>query len=251
MRAETPGVTAASPSFLRQWIGAPGAVVASWTGGGAMVIGGFVAAGVGLTQRPSMVMAYASALFLSLVGAAAGFVHGSALAYLGRPPGMKTSAVLADMARGAIWALPVLAFALILSPILALGPAAVVAGQPLLIGAAAVAAMFGALICTWAFTEGWRAARQATDRWPDHRWGLPLVFATLAVLLILFEMQRPAIWWTDLRVTYLGAVLLALGATLWLAIPVEYAGLHLLHRWQHRRDPRIGAPAASAPPAAR
>jgi hypothetical protein len=168
-----------------------------------------------------------------MVGAAAGFVHGSALAYLGRPPGMKTSAVLADIARGAIWSLPVLAFALILAPIIALGPAAVVTRQPLLIGAAAIAAMFGALTLAWAIAEGWRAARQATDRWPEHRWGLPLVFATLALLLILFETQRPAIWWTDIRVTYLGAVLLALGATLWLAIPVEYAGLHFLHRWQH------------------
>jgi hypothetical protein len=234
MRAETPGLTAvASPSFLRQWIGAPGRVVASWTGGGAVFIGGFLAAGVGLIQQPSMVMAYASALFLGMVGAAAGFVHGSALAYLGRPPGMKTSAVLADIARGAIWSLPVLAFALILAPIIALGPAAVVTRQPLLIGAAAIAAMFGALTLAWAIAEGWRAARQATDRWPEHRWGLPLVFATLALLLILFETQRPAIWWTDIRVTYLGAVLLALGATLWLAIPVEYAGLHFLHRWQH------------------
>ena len=79
---------------------------------------------------------------------------------------------------------------------LALGPAAVIARQPLLIGAAAIAAMFGALTCAWAIAEGWRAARQATDRWPEHRWGLPLVFATLALLLILFEMQRPAIWWT-------------------------------------------------------
>jgi hypothetical protein len=233
MLATTPEANgAAAIGFLKRGMDAPGRVVASWTCGGAIFFGGFLAAGVGLIQQSSMMMSYSGDLMLGGIGALAGLVHGSALAVLGRPRDTRALAVVADILRGAIWAVPLLAFGLVLAPVIALGAAAVVMSQPLLIGAAVVAALFGALICVWAAAEGWQALRRACQRWPEHRWGIPLVSTTALVLLVAFVTRRPAIWWTDVHVTQLGAVLLALGATLWLAVPVEYVGLHLLHRWR-------------------
>jgi hypothetical protein len=213
-------------------------IIASWTAGGAIFFGGYVAVAMGLANQGEIMMGYGGYLFLAGIGAVAGFVHGSALAVLGRAPDTPAAASVRGIARGVFWALPLLVFALILSPIIALGSAAVAMRQPLLMGVAAVAAIAGAGICAWAAVEGWQALVRACDRWPEHRWGIPMVLVTLLVLLVAFVAQRPQIWWTDIQVTQIGAILLALGATLWLAIPVEYLALHLLHRWQGpSRDP--------------
>jgi hypothetical protein len=225
-----PGGSTARAAGPEWQMGSTSRVVVSWTAGGAVFFGGFFAVGMALASRGDIVMSYGGDLVLSGVGALAGFVHGSALAVLGRRRGERAGAVAADIARAALLGIPLLLFALVLSPIIALGAAAIVMGLPLMMAAAAMAAAPAALMCGWAVVEGGKALKRAFDRWPEHRWGLPLVSVTLAALLLAFVARRPEIWFTQLRVTELGAVLLALGATLWLAVPVEAGSLHLLRR---------------------
>jgi len=52
-----------------------------------------------------------------------------------------------------------------------------------------------------------------------------------AVLATAFVTVRPQIWWTDVRVAGVGALILAFGATVWIALPVVIAGLGLMHRF--------------------
>ena len=50
------------------------------------------------------------------------------------------------------------------------------------------------------------------------------------VLAVLFVHYRPGIWGTDLRVTGIGALILALVSTIWIALPIIVVLLHYLHR---------------------
>jgi hypothetical protein len=84
----------------------------------------------------------------------------------------------------------------------------------------------------WATVEGLEGLRGAMIRWPERRPGVPLVLTVFVTLLALFVWRRPEIWFTDLRVSALGAAFLALGATVWIALPVVVFVLHFLHQWR-------------------
>src|SRR5690606_21925282 len=66
------------------------------------------------------------------------------------------------------------------------------------------------------------------------RFGTALVAATYAALLVLFLAKRPELWGLRLRVTEVGAVLLATSLTLWLVGPAVTFAL--------RYARKIGAP---------
>jgi hypothetical protein len=51
-----------------------------------------------------------------------------------------------------------------------------------------------------------------------------------AVLVTRFLASPPEIWFTQFRVTTAGAVILAFGASVWIALPVMIALLGLAHR---------------------
>jgi len=70
----------------------------------------------------------------------------------------------------------------------------------------------------------------AWQRWPDLRIASIVISVVFAVLATVFVTSHPQIWWTDVRVTGAGALILALGATIWIALPVVVAGLSLMHR---------------------
>jgi hypothetical protein len=71
-----------------------------------------------------------------------------------------------------------------------------------------------------------------------------LVAATFAALLVTFVADRPVLWGMQLRVTELGAVLLAAFATLWIGGPVVTVALHAVHNVPRLREAteRPGAP---------
>ncbi len=51
-----------------------------------------------------------------------------------------------------------------------------------------------------------------------------------ALFAVVFVRYHPEFWLTEFRVTGLGSLILALVATLWIALPVIVVVLHYLHR---------------------
>ena len=103
---------------------------------------------------------------------------------------------------------------------------------PIQIGSAA-AWVAGIAISAWGAVEGWRAFRATYDRWNESASGTILLSVTFALLAYAFTRTNPEIWGTDVRVVGVGAVILAFGATIWIALPVVAVTLHLLKRWRN------------------
>jgi hypothetical protein len=82
-----------------------------------------------------------------------------------------------------------------------------------------VAWVIGVGLITYAAVTGWRALAGAYARWEEKQFGTGLVAATFAALLVLFLAKRPELWGIHLRLTEVGAVLLAVSMTLWLVGP--------------------------------
>ena len=96
---------------------------------------------------------------------------------------------------------------------------------------------------------GWRGARRAFARWPERRLGALILAGILAILAVGFVLEQPALWGTDVQVKGLGALILALGATVWIALPVVLAVLHGAHRlFGDRLFPEADANANSSAP---
>ena len=205
-------------------------VIVSWTLAGGIVAGGFLLALAtwGSPATASAVVPTAPILFA--MGAAAGLVHGTLLAYLGRPDPArgrtpKETALLA--AGGLLLGAPV---ALVTAGWISLLATTAALQRPFTRLMAWAAVGVGALFALWAVTEGLRALRNALARWPASRTGTVILTVILAVLVLVFHRLRPEIWFTDVRVTGAGAVALAFVATLWIAAPVVVLGLSLVGR---------------------
>jgi hypothetical protein len=99
------------------------------------------------------------------------------------------------------------------------------------------------VLCAAAVVQGVRALRTAYVRWPDARLGTLLAAVAFGFLLVSFLSEPPVLWGTNLRVTGVGALLLAAGVSAWIASPVIVLTLQLLHRrWLWK--PQAGAPRA-------
>ncbi len=201
----------------------------SWALAGGILAGGLLPFSVAVAGTASSGAAPASVTILFVLGALAGIVHGGILAYLARDVSLGRGAAFRSVLLAAglvlVLALPFWFVALHLAltgPFLARGmpPAAGVA----------LSWLVGVAVCGWAAVEGWHGLRTAFLRWPERRPGSLVLAATLAFLATRFLMERPAIWGTDIQLKGLGAVILALGATLWIALPVVLAALHGAHR---------------------
>ncbi|HUG39279.1 MAG TPA: hypothetical protein VMM12_02280 [Longimicrobiales bacterium] len=208
----------------------------AWTLAGGMVAGGFLVTSVALAGGTSS-HGGLSVTPLFVLGALAGMVHGGALGFLGRYPHETGVDALRSTARGALVALPAAAICWGLALMIALTPSFAGSRRWDLLLAASLAWVAGIAICLWAAYEGWRRMRRVFARWPEHRAGTLILLGVLTLLLVRFFAEHPTIWWTDLRVTGIGAFVLALGATVWIALPVVVLALRLFHRgvdrWQH------------------
>lgn len=195
-------------------------VVVSWTLAGGITAGGFLLAAMtwGEAKSAGMILPVTPVLFA--MGAAAGFAHGSLLAYLGRPPDLLRAAAARTIGYSVVSLVFGIPVAAVLAGWIALGTATTNVPGLGPRAAALAAAVLGSLVLAWAVLEGLKALRNALDRWPQARLGTAILSVTLAFLVVLFHRIRPEIWFTDLRVTGLGAVVLAFAATLWIAAPV-------------------------------
>jgi hypothetical protein len=210
--------------------GFPGRVALSWT-----VAGGFVG-GVLLVDAMIAGVADSSSLpymgtALFGLGAVAGFVHGSILGLAGRPDGISNAQAIRAIEVAALWALPLLLVAWVAALWLAMTAVALEVGSRSILFGALIGWAGGILAAAWAAMAGVRALSNALGRWPEHRPGALLISHTFVGLLVAFVVIRPEIWWTDFRVSSVGAVVLAIGATFWIVIPVIVVVLHFLHQW--------------------
>jgi hypothetical protein len=225
--------TGAAPgTALKRDVGLAGRVVVSWTLGGGLAVGGFLVAGMTLAGRLSGSGLLLAAAALYVIGAVLGFGHGAALGYLGRPTDVSPRQALVQIAMGALYALPALIVGFLAAGWIAMTSVALYIGKPLPLVGAAVGWFVGLAIVATAATSGVQALRNGYARWPERALGTGLVAATFAALLVLFLADRPELWGLRLRVTEIGAVLLAAVGAFWIAGPVVTVALRLRRRLQ-------------------
>ena len=208
----------------------PAAVAISWSLATGMLLGGAAVVWMIATDRMSGHLLLLGSAVLFAIGAVVGLVHGVILGIAGRPEGTTPG----EAARAMLHGLFYYPFGLLLS----WAAAGWVAAMPLallghhVIGAVISALAWVAMAATTYFagSTGLHALRLAYRRWPDRVPGTILVGVTLVALLVAFAIQPPTIWFTDVRLTYPGAIVLALGATFWFYGPIITAGLAVLRR---------------------
>jgi hypothetical protein len=211
-------------------VGFVGRLLLAWTMAGGVVFGGFMSALMALMDPGRSTVDATAGLSLFAFGMVAGWAHGAMLAWFGRPRTTRAEECLFRLAHGVMLAVPGAFVAAVLSLSIASGPAAWQAGRAVYWLGSAASSLIALGICAWASVLGVRALRNALHRWPERRPGLVIAFLSGLLLVVLFVLRRPEIWWTDIRVTSLGAVLLAVGVTIWVAVPLEVLVLHWVYR---------------------
>jgi hypothetical protein len=233
--------TAAVPgTAVKRDIGLSGRVVVSWTLGGGLAVGGFLVAGMTLAGKLSGSGLLLAAAALYAIGALLGFAHGAALGFMGRPETVTAREATGRIGMAALYALPALIVGFLAAGWIAMTSVALYIGKPLPLVGAAVGWVVGLVILLVAAVSGVQALKNAYARWPERRVGTVLVAATYAALLVVFLADRPELWGLRLRVTEVGAVLLAAVGAFWIAGPVVTIALGLRRRLQ-------GAPALQLP----
>ena len=221
------GTTATVP---QRGLELPAAVAISWSLATGMLLGGAAVVAMIATDRMSGHLLLLGSALLFALGAVLGLVHGVILGVAGRPEGTTPRQAMNAMVHGLFY----YPFGLLLS----WAVAGWVAAMPLalighhILGAAISALAWVAMAATvyFAGSTGLHALTLAYRRWPDRLPGTIMVGATLAALLVAFAIQPPTIWFTDIRLTYPGAVALALGATFWFYGPIITIGLAVLRK---------------------
>lgn len=223
-----------------------GRVALSWALAGGVLAGGFFLLSVALSATASSSSVPGATTVLFFLGGLAGLVHGGILGYLARDPARTRQHALGSVALAG-------------GGLLVLGPLAWFVALHLALtvpfwsrgffarGGVSLSWLLGIGLCLWAALEGWSALRRAFARWPERRLGSVLLTVILAVLMVRFFSERPAIWGTDIQVKGMGALILALGATVWIAFPVVLALLHGGHKLLGDRFPAAEGASTTGP----
>lgn len=208
-----------------------GRIVVSWTATGGVTAGGML---IGLTalasaEEAQVLLPLAPVLFL--LGAVAGLLHGAVLAYVGRPLTVSGRAAVGRIFLSFLGVLPALVVGWVVAAWISLTGAVLAIRGASTIALTSIGWVAGLALCFWAASEGWHGVERAFTRWPESRPGAILISGSLAILALTFVLHRPPIGHTNLRLTGLGAVILAIVATIWIATPLVIVSLHYLHKW--------------------
>jgi hypothetical protein len=226
------GTTDTQTLFRRLDIGLPGWTVLTWSVAGGIVMGGLLVVVLQATNVVDPLEAGTLAEFLFVFGAALGAIHGAVLGVVGRPEGSSLGRSLRSEGLALLLMIPVL----IASRELAHSVAETAAAQALGgLGGVLTSSMawgLSAAICAIAAYKGLVALVNACRRWPDWKVGTCLATLVMAVLAVVFLRTQPELWGTEITVSGASAVVLALGATLWLALPLIVVGLLVTHRFR-------------------
>lgn len=205
---------------LPKGIGTTGRTAVTWAVAGGVGLGGFVVGLMTLGGRLSGNGLLVTCMALFIIGSALGFLHGAVLGYMGRPTDVSRRKALSALGLAALYTIPALAVAFLVAGWMAMTPIAIYTGKIAALVGCILAWLVGVVLLAVAAVNGVRALRQAYAGWAEHRYGTVLCAGSFAALLILFLAERPVIWGINLRVTEVGAVLLALSVTLWLVGPL-------------------------------
>lgn len=215
---------------LTKGIGLPGKVAVAWSSAGGILVGGFLVAAMTLTGNLSGHALLLTCTGLFVVGAVLGFIHGAVLGWLGRPSDMSRRGAMGRLALAAVYAIPALLVSWLLAGWIGMTSIALYAGKTAAIVGCGIAWLVGLGLVALAGENGWRALRNAYAGWSNARVATLIVAALFGGLLAVFLAEQPQLWGLQLRVTPVGAVLLAGAATLWLAGPMVTVSLGLLDR---------------------
>ena len=228
MNAPTTTLTADKTSgTVPRSIGLHGRVTVLSAMAGGVSVGGILVGAMTLTGRLSGHAIFATATALFIIGAALGLVHGLALGFLGRPAGVTPRQAFGDLGRAALYAIPGLSVAWLASIWVAMTIVAFYTGRTGAMVGAAVGWVGAGAILAVAVVQAVRALKNAYARWPERRAGTVLAGASFAALLMTFLADRPEIWGVRLRLTEVGAVLLAAVLAFWVAGPVVTVALRM------------------------
>lgn len=212
---------------LGKGFGMPGRTALAWAVAGAVGLGGVVVGVNALAGNLSGNGLLVTSMALFIIGGLLGFAHGSVLGIMGRPREMKAARAARAVALAAMYAVPTLTVAFLVAGWIALTPVAIYTGKIGALIGCAIAWAIGVGLISYAAVQGWRALHAAYAGWEEKRHGTLLVAATFAALLVTFLAKRPELWGLQVRVTEVGAVLLAASITLWLVGPVVTIALKL------------------------
>ncbi len=212
--------------------GLAGRLALSWSLAGGLSMVAVLVAATSLSGAPTSAADPVAATLFFVAGVVGGFVHGALVGVAGRPEGVPLTAAIRGIEFAAFAALPLGAVAWGAALWISMTATSMSSGRPTLLAATAVGWLILVGSLAWAAAEGVAGLRCAMIRWPERRPGVPLVLLVFATLLVAFILWQPEIWFTDLRVSRLGAAFLALGATVWIALPIVVFVLHFLHEWR-------------------
>lgn len=229
---------------LTRGIGRAGRTAVLGAVAGGVALGGFAVAGMSLGGRISGSGLLLSATALFLVGAVLGFVHGGVLGFFGREDGVDGHIAVRSLAKAALYAIPALAVAWVVAGWIALTVVARFTGEIAPMVGVGLGWLAGGALVAWAASTGWQALRKAYARWPSARAGTFLVAATFAALMVVFQADHPEVWWLDVELNAVGAVLAASAATLWIVGPLVTLALRALRTLPDPR-PSVGPGAGS------
>jgi hypothetical protein len=211
-------------------VGLMGRVAVSWAVAGGVAVGGFLVAGMTLAGKLSGSGLMLAAASLYIIGGLLGFAHGAVLGFFGRPDHVSAREAAGRLGMAALYALPALIVGFLAAGWIAMTSVALYIGTPLPMVGAVAGWLVGVALVAWAGVSGWEALRNAYARWPERRLGTALVAATFAALLVVFLADRPELWGLQVRVTEVGAVLLAAVGAFWIGGPAITLGLGLRRR---------------------
>ncbi|HSM07209.1 MAG TPA: hypothetical protein VK858_21455 [Longimicrobiales bacterium] len=184
-----------------------------------------------VSDSPNAAADPVAATLFFVAGVIGGFVHGALVGVAGRPRAVPLSTAIRGIEFAAVAMIPVGVVAWGAALWISMTATSMASGRTTLMAATAVGWLVLLASLAWAAAEGAAGLRCAMVRWPERRPGVPLVLLVFVTLLIAFVLWQPELWFTDLRVSPLGAAFLALGATVWIALPLVVFVLHFLHQW--------------------
>ncbi len=208
----------------------PAAVAISWSLAGGMLLGGAAVVAMLVTNRMSGHMLLMASASLFALGAVLGLVHGGILGVLGRPEGTTPRQALGAMVHGLLYLVPALLLGWLIAGWVAAMPIALQGSHIVAAVISALAWIGMGLTIYFALSTGVHATTLAYRRWPERVPGTIMVGATLVALLVAFAVAPPTIWFTSVRLTMPGAILLALAATFWFYGPIITVSLSILRK---------------------
>jgi hypothetical protein len=205
----------------------PAFLTVLWSLAGGMLLGGASVAAMQFAGRMSPHIMIVAATMMFLLGALAGFVHGSVLGILGRPASMSRRAAVGSLIHGLLYLVPSLVVGWLLAGWVAALPLALFGGHVLASVISGLAWVAMLAVTVLAVSRGVRALVYAYRRWDDRVLGSALIGAVLVGLLVAFLVEPPTLWFFGTKLSRLGGVILAIGATFWFYGPMITIALRI------------------------